>query len=164
MKYKKKPIVIEAIEWTGKNLREIQSFIEGHKIVTNDKHWDDYEDIVSKSGLAIHTLEGDMKASIGDYIIKGINGEFYPCKPDIFKKTYEEPNSNVFNIDITESNIIELLCNAALGQVLSDNSGLSFKDITEDREDDNCHYKDFYQGEFNSAYDDMEELLTLKPK
>ena len=40
--------------------------------------------------LVIHTLEGDMEASIGDYIIKGVNGEFYPCKPDIFAKTYEE--------------------------------------------------------------------------
>ena len=39
--------------------------------------------------LVIHTLEGDMEASIGDYIIKGVNGEFYPCKPDIFAKTYE---------------------------------------------------------------------------
>ena len=40
--------------------------------------------------LVIHTLEGDMEASFGDYIIKGVNGEFYPCKPDIFAKTYEE--------------------------------------------------------------------------
>ena len=40
--------------------------------------------------LVIHTLEGDMEASIGDYIIKGVNGEFYPCKPNIFTKTYEE--------------------------------------------------------------------------
>ena len=43
-----------------------------------------------KGGFYIPTLEGDMKASIGDYIIKGVNGEFYPCKPDIFDKTYEE--------------------------------------------------------------------------
>jgi len=41
-------------------------------------------------GIIIPTLEGDMIASTGDYIIKGVNGEFYPCKPDIFKKTYEE--------------------------------------------------------------------------
>ena len=43
-----------------------------------------------KGGFYIPTLEGNMKANIGDYIIKGINGEFYPCKPDIFDKTYEE--------------------------------------------------------------------------
>ena len=42
------------------------------------------------AALVIHTLEGDMEASIGDHIIKGVNGEFYPCKPNIFAKTYEE--------------------------------------------------------------------------
>ena len=76
-KYRKKPVVIEAIQWTGKNLPEIDNFIG--KIVDN-----------KETTLVIHTLEGDMEASIGDYIIKGINGEFYPCKPDIFDKTYEE--------------------------------------------------------------------------
>lgn len=40
--------------------------------------------------ITIHTLEGDLRASVGDYIITGVNGEKYPCKPDIFKKTYEE--------------------------------------------------------------------------
>ena len=40
--------------------------------------------------ITIHTLEGDLMASVGDYIISGVNGEKYPCKPDIFKKTYEE--------------------------------------------------------------------------
>lgn len=76
-KYVKKPVTIEAIPWDGKNLSEIDNFMGG---------------IVENKGatLVIHTLEGDMEASIGDYIIKGINGEFYPCKPDIFAKTYEE--------------------------------------------------------------------------
>ena len=57
MKYRKKPVVVEAYK--------------------TDKE------------IVIHTLEGDMKASIGDYIITGVNGEQYPCKPDIFEKTYE---------------------------------------------------------------------------
>lgn len=76
-KYKKKPVIIEAIQWKGKNLSEIDDFMGG---------------TVENKGttLIIHTLEGDMKANIGDYIIKGVNGEFYPCKPDIFAKTYEE--------------------------------------------------------------------------
>lgn len=53
--------------------------------------YEDYEEQCISSGeITIHTLEGDMTASKGDYIIKGINGEFYPCKPDIFAKTYEE--------------------------------------------------------------------------
>lgn len=76
-KYRKKPVIIEAIQWTGKNLSEIDNFMGG---------------TVGNKGtiLVINTLEGDMEASIGDYIIKGVNGEFYPCKPDIFGKTYEK--------------------------------------------------------------------------
>ena len=76
-KYRKKPVTIEAIQWTGKNLSEIDNFMGG---------------IVENKGttLVIHTLEGDMEAPIGDYIIKGVNGEFYPCKSDIFVKTYDE--------------------------------------------------------------------------
>jgi len=78
-KYKKKPIVIEAIEYTGLNIQEIQDFIKSRKIVLKKSY-----------GLIIPTLEGDMIASQGDFIIKGIGGEFYPCKPDIFKETYDE--------------------------------------------------------------------------
>ena len=76
-KYRKTPVIIDAIQWTGKNLSEIDNFMGG---------------TVENKGatLVIHTLEGDMEASIGDYIIKGVNGEFYPCKPNIFAKTYEE--------------------------------------------------------------------------
>ena len=76
-KYRKKPVTIEAIQWTGKNLSEIDNFMGG---------------TVGNKGtiLVINTLEGDMEASIGDYIIKGVKGEFYPCKPDIFTETYEE--------------------------------------------------------------------------
>lgn len=76
-KYRKKPVIIKAIQWTGKNLSEIDDFMG--RTVEN-----------KGAALVIHTLEGDMEASIGDYIIKGLNGEFYPCKPDIFAKTYEE--------------------------------------------------------------------------
>ena len=76
-KYRKKPVVIEAIQWIGNNLSEIDKFIG--RTVDN-----------KETTLVIHTVEGDMEASIGDYIIKGVNGEFYPCKPDIFDKTYEE--------------------------------------------------------------------------
>ena len=76
MKYKKKPVVIEAIQWVGDNLNEIESFVGENMLSDND-------------GIEICTLEGNMKASKGDYIIKGIKGEFYPCKPDIFDATYE---------------------------------------------------------------------------
>lgn len=93
MKYRKKPVVIEAIQWTGDNQREMFDFL------TNGEKKDEYMEAYGehfyidhqkvKGGLVIKTLEGDSVANIGDYIIKGIAGEFYPCKPDIFKKTYE---------------------------------------------------------------------------
>lgn len=81
MKYRKRPIVIEAIQWNGINLEELKWFMkEQFKDVT-----------VSELSfeLQIPTLEGTMTVSIGDYIIRGVNGEYYPCKPDIFQKTYE---------------------------------------------------------------------------
>ena len=76
--YRKKPVVIEAVQWTGENHAEMCEFIDPEVF-----------EIKPKEGLIIHTLEGDHHASPGDYIIKGVNGEFYPCKPDIFAKTYE---------------------------------------------------------------------------
>jgi hypothetical protein len=78
-KFKKKPVVIEAFEWKGEIDAEIKEFLKGTNTYTNE----------SKS-LVITTLEGDMEASLGDFIIKGVKGELYPCKPDIFWQTYEE--------------------------------------------------------------------------
>ena len=87
-KYRKKPVEIEAIQWTG-NITEIIQFC-GNKCFynINDIDWT-VEKGKPHGKLIIHTLEGDMVASRNDYIIKGVNGEFYPCKPDIFEKTYE---------------------------------------------------------------------------
>lgn len=84
MKYRKKPVIIEAIQFEDNSDRiiEIHEFMGGDTIRVN------YED-ENNPYLKIETLEGIMKASVGDYIIKGVNGEFYPCKPDIFEKTYE---------------------------------------------------------------------------
>lgn len=76
-KYRKKPVVIEAIQWNGSNFKEIKDFCKKSIIDQN-------------LNLLIETLEGDHYAKEGDYIIKGVNGEFYPCKPDIFEKTYDE--------------------------------------------------------------------------
>lgn len=90
-KFIKKPVAIEAIEWTGSNLLEVTTFMESQPVLNCDAAhgaWDTYKDIVKDKGLKIATLEGDMSASVGDYIIKGVKGEFYPCKPDIFKLTY----------------------------------------------------------------------------
>lgn len=85
MKYRKKPVVIDAIQWTGDNWNEICGFIPvpetaiGEEMPSDD-HWRIY----------INTLEGRMACELKDWIIKGVAGEFYPCKPDIFKATYEE--------------------------------------------------------------------------
>ena len=79
MKYRKKPVVIDAVRWNGNNHKEVIDFVENNKI------WFD-----ALGNIWISTLEGDMMAKKGDYIIKGIQGEFYPCKPDIFAETYEE--------------------------------------------------------------------------
>ena len=82
--YRKKPVVIEAIQYTGKNSAEIAEFM---KVMIRTKTSPEEGNPSGK--ITIETLEGDMKASIGDFIIKGVQGEFYPCKPDIFEKTYE---------------------------------------------------------------------------
>lgn len=77
-KYKKKPVEVEALEWTGSNVSEVCGFVGkdvAHLLVLGE--------------LYIETLEGTHHATVGDFIIKGVKGEFYPCKPDIFKKTYE---------------------------------------------------------------------------
>lgn len=79
-KYRKRPLVIEAMRWNGSNFAEFLA-------------WSGLEHAEQELGswnLIIPTLEGNMIASEGDYIIKGIKGEFYPCKPDIFEATYEE--------------------------------------------------------------------------
>ena len=80
--FRKRPIVIEAVQWTGKNHREIDSFV-GESV-----DWISVGGGVSE--LGVKTLEGELFAAVGDWVIKGIKGEFYPCKQDIFEKTYEE--------------------------------------------------------------------------
>ena len=79
-KFVKKPVVIEAIQYNGENIEAIEDFV-GKKLSTVMA-----SDVYVK--LIIPTLEGNMKASKGDYVIKGVKGEFYPCKPDIFKEIY----------------------------------------------------------------------------
>ena len=87
IKATKKPVQIEAIQWTGNNIKDIESFckdsILGSRCYLHDE---------SNNGtyvLKIRTLEGDHKALIGDFIIKGVQGEYYPCKEDIFNLTYD---------------------------------------------------------------------------
>lgn len=89
--YIKKPIVVEAIQWNGINFTDIYEFTNPNNDPNiNIARLEERSEIKDYSPfvLKIKTLEGVMTASKGDYIIKGINGEFYPCKPDIFEKTY----------------------------------------------------------------------------
>jgi len=87
-KYAKKPVTIEAIRWDGMNSQEIKAFV-GEAAKFETKVSDNGSGCsASHTELVIHTLEGNMHADFGDYIIKGVKGEFYPCKPDIFMETY----------------------------------------------------------------------------
>lgn len=90
-KYVKKPVVVEAIQWNGYNWQDITSFC-GDSVTFEEIHQRQISDDVFTSNIFLHikTLEGDMEAKVGDYIIKGVKGEFYPCKPDIFDETYQE--------------------------------------------------------------------------
>lgn len=99
MKYRKKPVVIEAVRWTGDNEEEIKRFAPiaavFKYIVSNDKMTSlcmekPQSGYIEGVILEIDTLEGVMQASLGDYIIRGVNGEYYPCKSNIFEKTYEK--------------------------------------------------------------------------
>ena len=82
-KYRKKPVVIEAMQFNDDpdELIKLQDFMKSNLAIS-------YEN-PQNPVLKIHTLEGIMDASVGDFIIKGVNGAFYPCKPDIFERTYE---------------------------------------------------------------------------
>ena len=80
-KYRKKPVIIEAVVWNGENKDEIIEFCGEENVEVSD--------VFFLTKLYILTLEGKMEAALGDYIIKGVNGEFYPCKASIFKKTYD---------------------------------------------------------------------------
>lgn len=83
-RYRKKPVVIEAVRFldTPESIQELSEFMD--KTIKIDYA------TPNKPTLTINTLEGDHIANVGDYIIKGVKGEFYPCKPDIFKMTYEK--------------------------------------------------------------------------
>ena len=93
-KYRKRPVEVEAIQFDGWNWREVYQFMSDEPLAfTDDFRKDEY--------ILIDTLEGVMKAKVGDYIIKGVHGEFYPCKPDIFHETYEDLNTPLDENDIT---------------------------------------------------------------
>ena len=80
-KFRKKPVVIEAEQFTDENKNRCFNFVRCNRYPIF---------IEGKPALKIETLEGDMIVNLGDWVIKGVKGEFYPCKPDIFEATYEQ--------------------------------------------------------------------------
>lgn len=82
MKFRKKSVVIDAVRFTGKMTPELDAFL-----CDNAEY---YPEGIAGPYLLIETLEGTMRANSGDWIIRGVKGEFYPCKNDIFLETYEE--------------------------------------------------------------------------
>lgn len=91
--YRKKPVHVKAIKFNGNNSKQVEEFVYGE---SHEKYF------TSSPHMTIQTLEGDMKASKGDYIIRGVAGEFYPCKPDIFKATYEEIDQDGNRVNSTQ--------------------------------------------------------------
>lgn len=83
MKYRKKPVEIDAVQWVSDNIEQVYEMLGDNLIINTDEDKDEVKHF-------INTLEGKMEMSWGDYIIKGVKGEFYPCKPDIFELTYEK--------------------------------------------------------------------------
>lgn len=111
MKYRKKPVVIEAVQLKVDNFDAVCDFMGETPIPKHnpdfgvDEHGNTNEPYL---GVYIETLEGKMLANYGDYIIKGVNGEFYPCKPDIFEKTYvKEPDTFLDRLYIEDSDLTE---------------------------------------------------------
>ena len=83
MKYRKKPVEIEAVQWVSDNIEQVYEMLGDNLIINTDEDKDEVKHF-------INTLEGKMEMSWGDYVIKGVKGEFYPCKPDIFELTYNK--------------------------------------------------------------------------
>ena len=84
-KYRKKPVIVEAVQYDGTE----ESLLKIMQLQSRKPSWIR----VDAGDLLIPTLEGVMRAKVGDYVIKGVKGELYPCKPDIFEQTYEPVDS-----------------------------------------------------------------------
>lgn len=108
MKFIKKRVVIEAVHWNGIKVSETPEWIlealnSGVLVRFGDK-------------VQVRTLEGVMTASPGDYIIKGVDGELYPCKPDIFEKTYEKVEEGKESENLNFGEVIEILKQGGLAR------------------------------------------------
>lgn len=91
VRYRKKPVEIEAVRWTGENWGEVCLFLGVPDNGRGDE--DALRQDPARMPVIIYTLEGDMRAELGDWIVRGVKGEYYPVKPDIFDLTYERVSS-----------------------------------------------------------------------
>ncbi len=119
MKYRKKPIVVDAIQWTGHNTKEAMEFVGTDNIIAYTTYFE------------IKRIEGNLKVSEMDWIVKGVKGEFYPCKPDIFKETYEkvEDKELKFNEDQYMKGVTKEDVKKVENILLNLNIGLSKKQV-----------------------------------
>lgn len=117
-KYRKKPVVIEAFKYDGDLMNSKGEYyipdwaVEAY--TRGDMYFDSFESTSPPTELFIKTLEGIHHASVGDYIIKGVKGEFYPCKPDIFEQTYELADKEVLETAKVVVDTINKMQNRAL--------------------------------------------------
>ncbi len=91
--YRKRPIVIEAMQFTDATKNQVFNWVLGSRFASFDA--------AGNPTLVISTLEGDMTASLGDWIIRGVKGEFYPCKDNIFTETYERIDTTTLPLLVT---------------------------------------------------------------
>jgi hypothetical protein len=89
-KFRKKPVEVEAIQYDGTNRDEIVAFMGRTRDVRAEELQVPAPGGGTQGELIVHTLEGDTAPSVGDWIIRGVQGECYPCKPDIFEATYDK--------------------------------------------------------------------------
>lgn len=129
LKFRKKPVVIEAFQLTETNRREILQWAKSYAPLGT------LIGAVPKSGhphqMLVHTLEGTMTANVGDYIIRGVQGEFYPCKPDIFEQTYEDAELPVQPIQAIVSK--QQLMDQPIGIIVRGFDGTVGRRATEER-------------------------------
>jgi hypothetical protein len=120
MKYRKKPAVVDAVQWTGQNCREMYDFLTNTtlKNMTAEGKYFYIDHSKVEGGLVIKTLEGEHIASISDYIIKGVKGEFYPCKKVIFEETYEIVDPSDYEMPLVIIPVEEALRAMKRGEVL----------------------------------------------
>lgn len=127
IKARKKPVVIEAVQLKESydSIRECLSFLgQIYEEYTETSINNRIAEVKQDNGIDILTLEGKHHASFGDYIIKDVKGEFYPCKPDIFKKTYEILKEDDLSTDFTE---LKIICKGGITKVYR--NGEEMKDV-----------------------------------